>query len=136
MRDPYDTVKDRTSILGPTIQFKGELSADEDLIVRGRIEGSITHTQRLTIGREGKVFASVEAQMVIVEGSVEGDVSAEKSVAVREHAQLTGNIRAPSVIIQEGAKFTGHVDMSGNTAKASASVTTDATGARVSSGAS
>ncbi len=31
----------------------------------------------------------------MVEGSVKGDVCADKSVAVREHAQLTGNIRAP-----------------------------------------
>jgi cytoskeletal protein CcmA (bactofilin family) len=134
MKDPYDSVKDRTSILGPTIQFKGELSADEDLIVRGRIEGSITHTQRLTIGREGKVIASVEAQMVIVEGTIEGDVHADKSVAVREHAQLTGNICAPSVVIQEGAKFTGHIDMSGSAARASAG--SDAGTARASTGAS
>jgi cytoskeletal protein CcmA (bactofilin family) len=134
MKDPYDTVKDRTSILGPTIQFKGELSADEDLLICGRIEGSITHTQRLTIGAGGKVQATIQAQMVIVEGTVEGDVRASRSVAVREHAQLTGNISAPSVTIQEGAKFTGHVDMGGN-ATAKAVVGTDLTGARQSSGA-
>jgi cytoskeletal protein CcmA (bactofilin family) len=116
MKDPYDTVADRTSILGPTIQFKGELHAAEDLLIRGRVEGTIHHTQRLTIGSDGKVQASIEALMVIVEGTVEGDVRATKSVAVREHAQLNGNIAAPSVIIQEGAKFTGHVDMSGTAA--------------------
>ncbi len=126
MKDPYDSAKDRTSILGPTIQFKGELTANEDLLIRGRVEGSITHTQRLTIGSEGKVHASIEALMVIVEGTVEGDVRATKSVAVREHAQLTGNISAPSVTILEGARFTGHVDMSGgSTVKAGA--TTDGT---------
>jgi cytoskeletal protein CcmA (bactofilin family) len=123
MKDPYDTVKDRTSVLGPSIQFKGELSANEDLLICGRIEGSIAHTQRLTIGAEGKVHANIEALMVIVEGTVEGDVRATKSVAVREHAQLNGNISAPSVTIQEGARFTGHVDMSGGGAvKAGGSV--------------
>jgi cytoskeletal protein CcmA (bactofilin family) len=134
VRDPYDTSKDRTSILGPSIQFKGELSADEDLIIHGNIEGAITHTQRLTIGREGKVHASVEAQMVIVEGTVDGNVRASKSVAVRENAQLTGNISAPSVTIQEGAKFTGHVDMTGGTA-GSVGESTSLPNARRSSGA-
>jgi cytoskeletal protein CcmA (bactofilin family) len=134
MTDPYDTSKDRTSILGPSIQFKGELSADEDLIIRGRIEGAIKHKQRLTIGREGKVHASVEAQMIIIEGTVEGDVRADKSVVVREQAQLTGNISAPSVTIQEGAKFTGHVDMSGGTA-VRAGETAELASARRSSGA-
>jgi cytoskeletal protein CcmA (bactofilin family) len=112
MSDPYDTVKARTSILGPTIQFKGELSAEEDLVIQGTIEGTITHTQRLTIGREGTVRANVEAQMVVIEGTIEGDVHAEKSVAVRENACMSGNITAPSVTIVQGAHFNGNVDMS------------------------
>jgi cytoskeletal protein CcmA (bactofilin family) len=119
MTNPYDTVKDRTSILGPTIQFKGELSAEEDLVIQGTIEGSITHTQRLTIGAGGTVRANVEAQLVVVEGTIEGDVRAEKSVAVRETARMTGNITAPSVTILQGATFNGSVDMSsGKAAKA------------------
>lgn len=116
MSDPYDTVKERTSILGPSIQFKGELSAEEDLVIQGSIEGSITHTQRLTIGREGTVRADVEAQLVIVEGTLEGNVRADKSVAVKETARMTGNITAPSVMIVQGANFNGSVDMGGGKA--------------------
>ena len=44
---------ERASILGPTLYFKGDLSADEDLLIQGRVEGSITHTQRLTVGAQG-----------------------------------------------------------------------------------
>jgi cytoskeletal protein CcmA (bactofilin family) len=112
MSNPYDTVKDRTSILGPTIQFKGELSAEEDLVIQGTIEGSITHKQRLTIGTGGTVRANVEAQLVVIEGTLEGDIRAEKSVAVKETARMTGNITAPSVTILQGANFNGSVDMS------------------------
>jgi len=116
MSNPYDTAKERTSILGPTIQFKGELSADEDLIIQGTIEGTITHTQRLTIGREGIVRANVDAQMVIIEGTIEGDVRADKAVSVKETAHMTGNIKAPMVTIMQGANFNGHVDMGANKA--------------------
>ena len=129
MSDPYDTVKDRTSILGPTIKFKGELSAEEDLVIQGTIEGSITHTQRLTIGPEGTVRASVEAQLVIVEGKMEGDVRAQKAVSVKETAHMTGNITAPSVTILQGATFNGSVDMTGGKA-AKSTVPADAAGAR------
>lgn len=111
MNDPYETVKDRTSVLGPTIQFKGELSAEEDLVILGKVEGSIIHKQRLTIGREGTVHASVDAQTVIIEGAMDGDVRAEKSVSVKESARMTGNISAPSVTILQGASFNGNVDM-------------------------
>lgn len=116
MSNPYDSAKERTSILGPSIQFKGELSAEEDLIIQGRIEGSIAHKQRLTIGREGVVHANVEAQTVVVEGAVEGDIRAEKSVSVKETARMTGNIVSPSVTILQGANFNGNVDMGGGKA--------------------
>lgn len=129
MSNPYDSAKERTSILGPSIQFKGELSAEEDLIIQGKIEGSIAHKQRLTIGREGVVHANVEAQTVIIEGVVEGDVRAEKSVAVKETARMSGNIAAPSVTILQGANFNGNVDMGGGKA-AKVAAPADAAGGR------
>jgi cytoskeletal protein CcmA (bactofilin family) len=102
---------DRNSILGPTLYFKGDLSADEDLLIQGRVEGSVTHTQRLTVGPQGTVKANIRAQLIVVEGTVEGDLSAEKSIFVKETAKVWGNISAPTVSILEGASFSGNIDM-------------------------
>ena len=113
MGNPYDSATERTSVLGPTLRFKGELHADEELLIRGTIEGSITHSQRLTICPEGTVKANIRAQMISVEGTVEGDLQAEKSVKVSETAHLKGNIHAPSVSIVEGAQFNGSIVMEG-----------------------
>src|SRR5277367_2602995 len=49
----------RASVLGPTLKFRGELSAQEDLIVQGGVEGSITHTQSLTIGTDGTMKGDI-----------------------------------------------------------------------------
>ncbi len=70
MGDPYDTSAERTSVLGPTLRFKGELHADEELLIRGHIEGSITHSQRITVCSEGVVKADIRAQTIVVEGTV------------------------------------------------------------------
>lgn len=111
MSNPYDTAGERMSILPPTLRFKGELSADEDLLIQGQIEGTIKHTQRVTVGKEGKVKASISAQVIKVEGTVEGDLHAERSVYVEDSGNLRGNIHAPSVCLVEGSKFNGAVDM-------------------------
>ena len=111
MSNPYDNSAERVSVLGPTLHFKGELHADEELLIKGRIEGSITHSQRITVCAEGTVTANVRAQMIVVEGTLTGDLQAEKSVMVKETARLRGNITAPSVSIVEGAHFTGGIDM-------------------------
>ena len=39
MANSYDSPNDRASILGPTLRFKGELAADEDLVIHGQVEG-------------------------------------------------------------------------------------------------
>ena len=116
MGNPYDSANERTSILGPTLYFKGDLTAEEDLLIQGRVEGSITHTQRLTVGAQGTVKANIRAQLIIVEGTVDGDLHADKSVFVKETAKVCGNIFSPTVSIVEGANFSGSIDMDGKKA--------------------
>jgi cytoskeletal protein CcmA (bactofilin family) len=111
MGNPNDPPREQASILGPSLRFKGELHADEDLLIRGHVEGSITHSQRLTICRDGHVKADIQGQVIAVEGRVEGDLNATTSVAIMETAHLTGDVCAPSVSIVEGANFNGSVLM-------------------------
>lgn len=113
MSNPPKGANDRASVLGPTIHFKGELSADEDLLIQGRVEGSVTHTQRLTIGAQGTVKANIRAEVIVVEGTVDGDLEADKSVLVKDTAKVRGSIYSPIVSILEGACFSGHIDMDG-----------------------
>jgi cytoskeletal protein CcmA (bactofilin family) len=134
MTNPYDTATERVSVLGPTLHFKGDLHAEEELLIKGRVEGSITHTQRLTVCAEGTVTANVRAQTIVMEGTVNGDLRAEKSVMVKETAKLRGNITAPSVSIVEGAHFTGGVDMERKAAEAESAASGSAKGIQKASG--
>lgn len=112
MSNPYDNAKDRSSsVLGPTLKFKGELSADEDLLIKGRIQGSIKHSSSLTIGEGGHVKANVTAEYIAIEGRVEGDLKGSKCVKIRETAKVDGNIVCPNVSLVEGAMFNGRIDM-------------------------
>ena len=101
----------RASVLGPTLRFKGELSAQEDLVIQGSVEGSITHTQSLTIGTDGTMKGDIRARVIIVDGKVEGDLYATESVNIRATAKVKGNVFAPRVGITEGAFFQGQVEM-------------------------
>lgn len=114
MSNPYETAKQKKhSVLGPTLRFKGELSADEDLLIQGAVEGSIKHTSSLTIGEEGQVHANISAEYIAVEGKVKGDLAGSQSVVIRDSADIDGNIFSPVVTLLEGAKFNGSIDMSG-----------------------
>ena len=97
--------------LGKTLFFKGELSADEDIVLFGRVEGSITHTGSVTIGIGGTVLGNVRARAITVKGSVEGDLEASDSVVVAPSAVVNGDIVAARVSIVDGARFNGAVEM-------------------------
>ena len=115
MSNPYDNARDtKSSVLGPTLKFKGELTADEDLLIQGRVEGSIRHSSSLTIGEGGYVKANVAAEYIVVEGRVQGDLKGSKCVKVRESAKIDGNILSPKVSLVEGATFNGKIDMDGS----------------------
>ena len=101
----------RASVLGPTLRFRGELSAQEDLVVQGSVEGSITHTQNLTIGTDGSMTGNIRARVIIIDGKVDGDLYATESVNIRATAKVKGNVFAPRVAIQDGAFFQGQVEM-------------------------
>jgi cytoskeletal protein CcmA (bactofilin family) len=111
MPDP-DVRKRNVSVIGPTLRFKGELSANEDLVIEGQIEGTIAHQDKnLTIGKEGRVRADIHAKIVEILGQVEGDVRGDEIVRLHKTAAVRGNIYSPRIVMEDGANFSGLVDM-------------------------
>jgi cytoskeletal protein CcmA (bactofilin family) len=98
-------------VLGKTLVFRGELAADEDLVLQGRVEGSIHHSQSLTVGVDGVVVGDIHAANITIEGKVEGNLHGSVSVLIGASANVHGNIAAPRVGIREGAQFNGAVEM-------------------------
>ncbi len=100
------------SVIGPTVVFKGELSADEDLIIEGQIEGTIAHHKKhLTVGRQGRINADIHASSVIVLGQVVGNIHSEGMVSLAKGSEVTGNISCGRIAMEDGARFKGKIDM-------------------------
>jgi len=98
-------------VIGQQITIRGNLTGNEDLVVEGRIEGTLTLGNHLTIEQTGVVEADVETEDLTVMGELNGDIVAHSSVTINADAKLVGNIRAPRVIIEDGARFKGNIDM-------------------------
>lgn len=100
------------SVIGPTLIFKGELTANEDLVIEGQIEGTIAHQDKnLTVGKKGRVTADIHAQLVEVLGEVNGNIRADKLVTLRSTAVVNGNIVCSRIVMEDGACFCGNVKM-------------------------
>ena len=98
--------------IGRSIAINGEVTGDEDLLIQGRVDGSVTLKQNaVTVGPEGEVKADIGARVITVEGKVDGNLSAQEQVILRGSARVQGNITAPRVVLEDGARFRGGVDM-------------------------
>ncbi len=109
---PEPAADAKVSVIGETLHFKGELSAGEDLIIEGTVDGTINQGRcSLTLRPNGRIIGDVNATKIYVEGKVEGDLKASESVTVRKSCVVEGNILSPTVAIEEGANFDGSITM-------------------------
>ena len=99
------------TVIGPSILINGKLTGDDDLTVRGRVEGELTLTKTLIVETSGVVKANVNVRNAIVSGVVVGNITATESVELTREGRMVGDIHAPRVIIVDGASFRGRVDM-------------------------
>ena len=101
------------SLIGKPLIVEGSIKGDQELLVEGRVKGDITLPKNtVTVGKDGKVDATIEAKVIIVEGSVEGDLKGGEQVEIRRSGNVLGNIIAPRVGLEDGAQFKGNIDMS------------------------
>ncbi len=100
------------AIIGPGIIINGDISGEENLIVKGRVDGKIVlNSNEVTIDTSANVTASISAKTVQVTGTVNGDITGNEKVVISKSGKVQGNIVAPRVILEDGAVFKGSIDM-------------------------
>jgi cytoskeletal protein CcmA (bactofilin family) len=104
--------------IGRTLVIKGEISGSEALYVDGRIEGKIIMPDsRVTIGRNGKVDASIQAREVVVMGKVTGNIECSDRVDIRSEGSVSGDISTVRISVEDGAALKGGIQVRSNEIK-------------------
>ena len=94
------------------LSIKGEITGTESLFIDGKVEGSISIPgNRVTVGKNGSVNASISAREIVVLGKLKGNVTATDRVDIRAEGALTGDVAAARISIEDGAFFKGGIDI-------------------------
>ncbi len=102
---------EESTVIGESILVSGNVQGDDDLVVRGRIEGTVTVSKALVIEASGVVKAEVQAQSCVISGALVGNLVASEGVEITKEGRMVGDISAPRVVIVDGATFQGRIDM-------------------------
>jgi cytoskeletal protein CcmA (bactofilin family) len=100
------------AMIGPSITIKGEVTGEEDLLIHGKVEGTINLSgNQVSVGESGQVCADIQAKVVNIDGKVTGDITGIEKVVISKSGNVHGNIVAPRVTLEDGAIFKGSIDM-------------------------
>lgn len=100
----------RRLIVGREIELSGEISACETLVVEGRVEASLSDSQRLEIAASGSFKGDVEIDEAVIAGRFEGNLTARRRLVIRSTGRVVGNVRYGDIEINEGGRIIGHVE--------------------------
>src|SRR5262245_7042787 len=103
---------------GQSIVIKGDISGGEDLVIAGRVEGSITLAGRvLTLAEGSHVVGEVEAGTVVISGKIQGTVAAKGRLEGKGTAVVDGQLSTARLIVADGSQIKAKVEMPGRDAR-------------------
>lgn len=99
------------SSIGNGTHVRGDATASEPLSLEGTLEGRLQISASLTVEPTGRLDAEVQAKSVAIHGTASGSIEAQDSITVSSIATVSAALRAPAIVIQDGARFSGDIDM-------------------------
>ncbi len=100
-----------TSVLGPGINWQGNLRGTGGVRIEGTFEGEISVRGLVVVGETGRVTCeNLRANTVIVAGAVRGSITAEK-LEIRSTGRVWGDVITVAFAPEEGAFLRGQVRM-------------------------
>jgi cytoskeletal protein CcmA (bactofilin family) len=100
------------STIAKSLQIQGVISGAEDLYIDGEVRGKIRiDGGKVTVGPNGRVNSDIEARDIAIHGEVEGLLRGSERVFLGRTAKASGDILTQRIVIEEGATFTGRVEV-------------------------
>jgi cytoskeletal protein CcmA (bactofilin family) len=106
-----------TAFIDQGSEFSGKLSFKDTVRIDGRFEGEISSENTLIVGETGAVTATIRSQVIVISGEVHGEISATGQVVLHKTARVDGNIHTARLVVEDGAVFTGRIEMNAKASK-------------------
>ncbi len=108
---PAAPVERVTSVLGPGINWEGNLRGSGGVRIEGAFEGEISLHGLLVVGETGRITCeNLRANTVIVAGAVHGNITTEK-LEIRSTGRVWGDVVTGAFSTEEGAFLRGQIRM-------------------------
>ncbi len=112
MRKPAETHSaDRLNRIVEGTSIEGNIIADSNIRIDGKLKGTIRTNGRLVIGPSGSIEGEIHCENADIEGVFNGKIQVLQLLTLKSTARLEGDILTGKLAIEPGATFSGSCRM-------------------------
>lgn len=86
-------------------KIKGDIISKSDFRVDGEIEGNVSTSGRIVVGKTGFINGKVECQNADIEGKISGTIVVKNLLSLKSSAKIEGEVQTQKLAIEPGAIF-------------------------------
>ena len=86
---------------------RGDIKAEEDFRIDGKLEGNIECAGKVIIGPQAEIIGNIQCQNTDLMGNVMGNIMIYEVASLKASVRFTGEIVAKFLEIEPGASFNG-----------------------------
>jgi len=101
----------KTSIIGFGMTITGEVIADGDIRIDGKLIGKINCTSKVVVGEDGMVEGDIIALQADITGKAYGNLIIKDLLNLRGHAMISGDVNAGKISMEPSVSFNGTCTM-------------------------
>tara|TARA_B100000900_G_C20566682_1_gene711438 strand:- start:928 stop:1308 length:381 start_codon:yes stop_codon:yes gene_type:complete len=92
-------------------KITGEITSNADFRIDGHLNGSITTSGKVVIGKEGTIEGSIKCLNADIEGKFSGKIEASEILNLKSTAMIEGEVKISKLIVEAGANFNAKCSM-------------------------
>jgi len=101
------------NVMGKATEIKGDIISNGDFRIDGKVEGNITTTGKLILGKEGFITGKANCANADFEGKFTGKLYCTGTLSLKSSAVIEGEVFLEKLSIEPGAVFNAICSMKG-----------------------
>lgn len=101
----------QATVIARGVTMEGNFQGQGDVIVEGRVKGSLATGGSLTVGPEAVIEAEVRAAEAAVAGTIQGNLVVANRLEIRSTAKIIGDVTAQIIAMEAGACLQGRLSV-------------------------
>ncbi|MGE3062178.1 MAG: polymer-forming cytoskeletal protein [bacterium] len=100
-----------TNIIGEGTEINGKVFVPGSVRIDGRVDGEMSITEMMTVGRSGNLKGTITTKDAVVGGRIEGTLNVKNRIELQKTAKVSVDMNCKFLVIEEGVVFDGTCSM-------------------------